>query len=194
MNRPKTSESRGTNELKIFLSHSTKYGELAKRLKLSLQALEKETLLDIKISEEMAGAANWRHWIEDNVRTADVFLLLYPHANMDMGWCNYELGRFYDGGRHIVCIKNTDISKPPPAFEPYQAYDANEEGFAKFIKELFVSGTFTNGRPLNADVGKVASEFYERAIDVKTELAEQFANARVVEPFYERRLVMDLLR
>jgi hypothetical protein len=94
MNEPKTSESRGTNELKIFLSHSTKYGELAKRLKLSLQALEKETLLDIKISEEMAGAANWRNWIEDNVRTADVFLLLYPHASMDMGMVQLRVGTF----------------------------------------------------------------------------------------------------
>jgi hypothetical protein len=180
------------SDLKIFVSHSTKYRELAKSLKLSLQALEAESRLDIKISEEIAGATDWRKWIEENVRTADVFLLLYPHAGMDMDWCNYELGRFYDGSRQIVCIKNTDIPKPPPAFEPYQAYDANKEGFAKFIKELFVSGTFTNGRPLNADVGKVASEFYKRAIDVKTELAEQFANARVVKHFYEMRLVISI--
>jgi hypothetical protein len=192
MNEPKTSEGRGTNELKIFLSHSTKYGELAKRLKLSLQALEKETLLDIKISEEMAGAANWRNWIEDNVRTADVFLLLYPHASMDMGWCNYELGRFLDRGRHVVCIKNTDIRKPPPAFEPYQAYDANENGFAKFIEELFVLGTFTNGSPLNAAVGELGTEHYKRANDARTQLAKQFAEARVREHFYEMRLVISI--
>src|SRR5438309_5856845 len=132
--------------VKIFVSHGTRYSEIAKSLKLSLQALEAETLLlDIKISEEMAGATDWRQWIEDNVRTADVFLLLYPHASMDMGWCNYELGRFYDQKRHIVCIKNTDIPKPPPAFQPYQAYDADEAGLLKFINELFVLGTFTDG-------------------------------------------------
>ena len=192
MNEPKTSEGRGTNELKIFLSHSTKYGELAKRLKLSLQALEKETLLDIKISEEMTGASDWRKWIEDNVRTADVFLLLYPHASMDMGWCNYELGRFLDRGRHVVCIKNTDIPKPPPAFEPYQAYDADEKGFAKFIEELFVLGTFTNGSPLNAAVGELGSEHYKRANDAKAQLAKQCAEARVREHFYEMRLVISI--
>jgi hypothetical protein len=178
--------------MKIFLSHSTKYGELARSLKLSLQALEGKTPLDIKISEEMEGAADWRKWIEENVRTADVFLLLYPHASMDMGWCNYELGRFYDDRRQIVCIKNTDIPKPPPAFEPYQAYDANEEGLAKFIKELFVSGTFTNRAPLNADVGNVGSEFYTRASDAKKELAKQFAKAAVLEHFYETRLVISI--
>ena len=59
---------------------------------------------------------------------------------MDIGWCNYELGRFYDGKRKIVCIKNTDIPQPPPAFQPYQAYDADEAGILEFIDELFVSG------------------------------------------------------
>ena len=182
------------NGPKIFVSHSTEYKELAKSLKLSLQALEagKTHLLDIKISEEMAGATNWRKWIDENVRTADVFLLLYPHASMEMGWCNYELGRFYEEKRHVVCIKNTDIPKPPPAFEPYQAYDANESGFAKFIEELFVAGTFTDGRPLNSEIGNVTSEFYKRATDVKTQLAKQFAEARVREHFYEMRLVISV--
>jgi hypothetical protein len=178
--------------LKIFVSHSTKYADIAKSLKLSLQALESETLLDIKISEEMAGATDWRKWIEENVRSADVFLLLYPHASMEMGWCNYELGRFYDDKRHIVCIKNTDISKPPPAFQPYQAYDADEPGFTKFIKELFVSGTFTGGTPLNPDIGRVATDYYARANNVASELAQQFAEARVREHLYERRLVISV--
>jgi hypothetical protein len=71
---------------KIFVSHGTRYSEIAMSLKRSLQALgSTPQQLDIKISEEMAGATEWRQWIEDNVRSADVFLLLYPHASMDMG-------------------------------------------------------------------------------------------------------------
>ena len=115
-----------------------------------------------------------------------------PNVSMDMGWCNYELGRFYDNTRHIVCIKNTDIPKPPPAFEPYQAYDANEDGFAKFIKELFASGTFTNGKLLNADVGTPGTDLYMRANDVKTQLAKAFAEARVLKHFYEMRVVISI--
>ena len=34
----------------------------------------------------MDGGANWRQWIEDNVRSADIFLLIFPHASMDMSW------------------------------------------------------------------------------------------------------------
>ena len=44
------------DNLKIFVSHNTKYVDIAKSLKLSLQALESKTRLDVKISEEMAGA------------------------------------------------------------------------------------------------------------------------------------------
>jgi hypothetical protein len=176
----------------IFVSHSSKYVDIANSLKLSLHALEAETPLAIKISEDMAGATDWRQWIEENVRSADIFLLLFPHVNMDMGWCNYELGRFYDGKRKVVCIKNTDIPEPPPPFQPYQAYNADEAGIGKFIDELFVKGTFTGGEPINANVGQITQPLYERAQRVARELAQKFAQARVREQFYERRVVLSV--
>jgi hypothetical protein len=183
------------DNVKIFVSHSTKYKDIAKSLGLSLQALASEPLLDLRISEEMAGATDWRQWIEDKVRTANIFVLLYPHPNMDMGWCNYELGRFYDHkdkNRYIVCIKNTDIPQPPPAFQPYQAYDGDEAGFGKFIKELFEFGTFTEGRPLNKRIGSPGDDYYSLSKKVANQLAQQFAEARVREHFYERRLVLSV--
>jgi hypothetical protein len=179
--------------LKIFVSHGTRYSEIAKSLKLSLQALESDPpLLDIKISEEMAGATDWRQWIEDNVNRADVFLLLYPHASMDMGWCNYELGRFYDGRRKVACIKNIDIPEPPPAFQPYQAYDADVTGLQKFINELFVKGEFTDGKAINGAIGRITDPYYARAADVASALAQKFAEARIREHFYERRIVVSI--
>lgn len=178
--------------IKIFVSHSTRYAELARSFKLSLQALENEARLDIRISGEMAGAKNWRNWIEENVCDSDLFLLIYPHASMEMGWPNYELGRFYDGKRPIVCVKNVDIKDPPPAFEPYQAYNADEGGLSKFLNELFVTGVFSNGEPLNAAVGQLGSDFYARAKEVSRELARRFADARLRDLLYERRIVISL--
>jgi hypothetical protein len=179
-----------TEPLKVFVSHSSSYVELAKSLKLSLQALENDIRLDIRISAEMAGATDWREWIEQNVRSADVFVLLYPHVRTEMNWCNYELGRFYDlqKKRYIVSLKNVDISKPPPAFEPYQAYNGDEEGFHKFLNELFVEGVFSNKAPINAEVGKIGTDYHKRAREVARELAERFAQARVRERFYDRRI------
>jgi hypothetical protein len=180
--------------VKIFLSHNTKYIDLATYLKNSLHALEikPSTQLDIKISEEMAGATDWRQWIEDNVRSADIFLLLFPHASIDMSWCTYELGRFYDGKRKIVCIKNTDIPSPPPPFQPYQAYDGDEAGILKFINELFVKGTFTDNKPLNPKLGSAGEEIYGKAENIARQLARKFAQARLREQFYEWRIVLSV--
>lgn len=171
--------------LKIFVSHSSKYADLARSLKLSFHALETTPVLEVKISEDMAGATDWRRWIDNNVRTADVFLLLYPHVSMEMGWCNYELGRFYEEKRPVICLKNTDIPKPPPAFEPFQAYSADAEGIGKFLKELFVTGAFSAGQQLNPDVGVVTHQLFELAKNVASTLAKTFAEARVQQKFYE---------
>jgi hypothetical protein len=178
--------------LKIFISHSSKYEDLAKQLTLTLRALDHSQYLDIKLSEGMAGAVDWRKWIDDNTRSADVFLLLYPHASMDMGWCNYELGRFYDPERSIVCIKNTDIALPPPAFQPYQAYDASPEELMKFFKELFADGSFSKGEALHPEIGQIGSDAYIQANDAATSLAQRFAEARVREQLYERRLLISV--
>jgi len=179
-------------EVKIFVSHNSKYADLAKALKLSLEALESENSLDVKVAEEMAGATDWRKWIEDNVRGSDIFLFLYPSTDMDMTWCNYELGRFYGEDRKIVCIKNTDIKSPPPTFEPYQAYNGDEDGIRKFIDELFVSGNLTNGKPLNPRIGNFTDKLSERAQDISREMAQRFAQARVRDLRYERRIVLSV--
>src|SRR5690242_7861640 len=95
--------------LSIFVSHGTKYADIAKSLKLSLEKVPSNRKLNVKLSEEMPAGREWRKWIDDNVRTADIFVLLYPHSSMDMGWCNYELGRFYQRDDNVVCIRNTNI-------------------------------------------------------------------------------------
>ncbi|MGB5465857.1 MAG: TIR domain-containing protein, partial [Sedimenticolaceae bacterium] len=178
--------------LNIFVSHASEYGELAMTLKRSLEALEGDEKLDIRVSVTMPGGSDWREWIENNVRSADLFLLLYPDERMDLNWCNYELGRFFDGERHIVCLKNVDIEKPPPVFEPFQAYNGDEEGIFKFLLELFDSETFTPGKRLNPEIGVIGKADYDRAKDVARQLAAEFAKARVREKFYDRRIVISL--
>src|SRR5262249_44387494 len=112
------------NELSIFISHGSKYADMANSLKQSLLRVQSSRPLSVKFSEDMPAGQDWRKWIDDNVRTADVFVLLYPHPSMDMGWCNYELGRFYQRDDNVVCIRNTDIPGPPKVFEPYESIKA----------------------------------------------------------------------
>ena len=179
-------------QLSIFVSHGTKYADIANSLKRSLLSVRSSRPLSVKLSEDMPAGREWRKWIDDNVRAADVFVLLYPHTSMDMGWCNYELGRFYQRDDNVVCIRNTNIPKPPAVFEPYQSIEGDLDGLTKFMKDLFVTGALTKGDVLNADVAKISSEDGTRVADIARELAEKFAAARVDEQLYERRLVMSV--
>ena len=88
--------------LNIFVSHASEYAELAMTLKRSLEALAGDERLDIRVSVTMPGGSDWRDWIENNVRSADLFLLLYPDERMDLNWCNYELGFFRRRAPHRV--------------------------------------------------------------------------------------------
>src|SRR5580765_3751401 len=145
--------------LNIFVSHSSKYVDIAKSFKRSLLRVQSRRQLSVKLSEDMHSGQDWRKWIDDNVRTADVFVLLYPHPSMDMSWCNYELGRFYQRDDNVVCIRNVDIPTPPRVFEPYQSIVADPAGVMKFMKDLFVSGgALTKRQVLNKNVGKISSK------------------------------------
>jgi hypothetical protein len=178
--------------LGIFVSHGHKYADMAKSLKTSLMSLRSNRSLNVMLSEDMPTGREWRKWIDDNVRAADVFVLLYPHASMDMNWCNYEIGRFYQRDDNVVCIRNTNITKSPPVFEPYQAIEGSRTGLTKFIEDLFANGALTKGDVLNADVAKISSQDRVCVAKIAEELAGRFAEARVDEQLYEKRLVISV--
>lgn len=178
--------------LGIFVSHGHKYADMAKSLKTSLMSLRSNRSLNVMLSEDMPAGREWRKWIDDNVRSADVFVLLYPHVSMDMNWCNYEIGRFYQRDDNVVCIRNTNIAKPPPVFEPYQAIEGDPAGLTKFIEDLFAKGALTRGNVLNPDVIKVSSQDRACVTKIAQELADKFSEARVDEQLYERRLVISI--
>ena len=181
--------------VKIFVSHSTRFRDLAKATASALASLQSQVPVEVLLCEEMQGGSEWLDWINRELRSADILLLLYPHESMDMAWCSYEKGRFdrdEHGKRSVLCIKNVDIVKPPPVFEQYQAYDADFSGIRRFLTELFAKGDFTGDTPINAEVDRVASEYCKRADAAATDLAQQFAKARVKDLLFERRLVISM--
>lgn len=188
----KNGDTASPHPLSIFVSHGSKYADIANSFKRSLEQVQSSRELSVKLSEDMPAGQEWRKWIDVNVRAADVFVLLYPHTSMDMGWCNYELGRFYQRDDNVVCIRNVGIPIPPPVFEPYQSIEADQGGLMKFMEDLFVTGLLTKGDVLNADVGKVTTDDGVLANKIARELAEQFAAARVDEQLYERRLIISV--
>ncbi len=153
-------------------------------------------MLDIKIHEDMPGGTDWRKWIDESTRSANAFVLLYPHADMDMGWPNFEVARFM--GREnerentVVWIRNPGLTKWPAVFEPYQAYNATPQGILKFFTEVFVDGLFSDGQPLNADLGVITNGYCQIARTAAQELADQFADATIRPQFHTRRIEVSL--
>jgi len=185
------SAAQAEHPVRIFVSHSTKYHDLAKGLASALQSLQSRVPVEVLLCEEMQGGTEWLEWINRELQKADILLLLYPHENMDMAWCSYEKGRFdreQRSRRAVLCIKNVDIARPPPVFEQYQAYDADVAGLRKFISELYAQGDFSDGRPINAEVDQISSEYCKRADAAAATVAQLFASARVKELLFERRL------
>ncbi|MFM0198308.1 hypothetical protein PQR53_00340 [Paraburkholderia fungorum] len=182
--------------VKLFVSHTSQYGHLARSLRMSLQALQPNELLDVKIHEEMPGGVEWRKWIEDTTRAAHAFVMLYPHEDMDMGWPNFEVARFFgreaDRENRVVWIRNPGMKKWPAVFEPYQAYDATADGIFKFFTETFVGGIFTEGEPLNAEIGEITNRYYELGRTAARELADQFAEATIRPQFHARRIQISM--
>ena len=140
--------------------HGTRLSEIAKSLKLSLQALEAKTLLDIKISEEIAGATEWRKWIDENVEMPSV-----PFCSIRMPVWTW--GGVCDSASSAAFTRTSD-SWPALKTSTYRSRrqrsnrikptSADEPGLRKFIDELFVTGKFTR-RDTNQRRSRASSEY-----------------------------------
>jgi hypothetical protein len=180
--------------LKIFVSHNTDYHEIAKTLRLGLQALESKFVLRVMLCEEIQGSTEWETWIRESISSADLFVLLYPHEYADLTWCTYERALFDASGKPgsaVVCIKNPELP-PPKLFEKYQAYDANAANLRKFLFEVFADGAFTGTVPVNHEVAVEGTRFYVRAKEVAQEIEEQFNRARLRSDYFEKRIRISL--
>ena len=93
----------------------------------------------------------------------DIFLLLFPHASMDIGWCNYELGRFTTANERSSASRTRTYPNHPQRFNHIRPMIAVTADTSGGLLELFVSETFTDGIPLNHDVGQITEKLYERA-------------------------------
>ena len=57
-------------QLSIFVSHSTKYADIATSFKRSLLRVKSSRELSVKLSEDMPTGREWRKWIDDSIMSA----------------------------------------------------------------------------------------------------------------------------
>jgi hypothetical protein len=175
--------------INIFASHSHEYEDLARDFKRDVESIQSRVPLKVSIYEAMFGGRKWRPKLQTELRQADIFVLLYPHADMKLSWCSYELGMFHGGGdRPIVCLRNTDIPVPLDLTDEWQDYLANVGGIKKFLVELFCEGAFTSGVPIFSGADTEASGVYARIEQSAINLSRSFERARIKRNFYMQRI------
>ena len=176
----------------IFASHSHEYEDLAREFKREVESIQARIPLKVSIYEEMFGGRKWRPKLQTELQQAHILVLLYPHAEMKLSWCSYELGMFHGAGdRPIVCIRNTDINVPLDISDEWQDYLADAAGIRKFFLELFVEGAFTSGAPICPDSTAAGSEVRARIEDASTRLSRSFERARIKRDFYVQRICIE---
>ncbi|MCB1739084.1 MAG: toll/interleukin-1 receptor domain-containing protein [Gammaproteobacteria bacterium] len=175
---------------RIFVSHKMADDEaLAGRLMRRLQSLSRQRVKVLR-AQEIPGAADWQRWVEENVRSADMLLFLHTADSRDDRWLLYEAG-LYRGSRddriHLVCLKNPNLSQPPPQLSRLQSYDATREGISRFCQDLLYEGTFTDGEKLNERLFSEQKADFEEAVD---ELVQAFSELEISTSYFRMRLEM----
>ncbi len=153
----KSTEKQSTSKIienpRVFISHRSQDDELADQLRNALLFLG-DNNLEVAVDQEIQGGANWRSWIETELRKAQVLVFIYTDDDEGWKWCLYEIGIFrgvHGANAHILCIKGPDIEKGPAPLTDLQWYNGDKSDCEELIKNLIYDEAIF-GRKLNENL------------------------------------------
>jgi hypothetical protein len=174
----------------LFISHKVPEDTaLAKTIKDKLTILSNGQL-DIHVSELIPGGEDWYKWIEERIYQSSILVFLFTRDKPVWEWCIYEAGMFRGGKRtrtkkHLICIKNFEISKPPSPLGYLQAYNSDPQGIDAFLKDLLFRGHFTDKKKLNPQLlDDLESEFKSAVSDI----SERFVPPKISVEYVPLRM------
>lgn len=180
--------SQDVEPLGVFISHRAKQDqEVASTIRDKLRILSHRKIESF-LCEKMRGGEDWYEWVENNIAKSRLLLLLYTDDEMDLRWCLYEAGLFRGSrsdNQHLICLKNTNIPKPPNPLQRFQAYNADEEGLNKFLTDLLYRGSFSDGVAINPDL--LTDDSAELARAVK-DIEFLFGERQIQREYFRKRL------
>ena len=179
-----------SSKYNIFISHRLEDRSIASAASGALRLLSNGNLVPF-VCEDIPGGREWRDWIYEKIKMADIMLFLYTDESHDWMWCFFEIGLFHDpkGNKPgpIICLKDPSIKELPSPLEKYQAYDATEEGITKFLTDLLYKGDFTNQDRINENI--FANDSYVLAIQ---DFLKAFKTLKIESQYFVRRAVFNL--
>ncbi len=160
----------------IFISHRSEYASLVRALKRAIE-ITSVGKIDVVISEDLAGAKDWRKIIKAQLRDAKYLFLVYGAAYEDWSWCFYETGYFAathpeaEEQGSIYCITRPGVDPPSPLSDLQMVTDQE-----RLIADLM---TIYNDNGVVYDVGTLRQRIEEAAKSLFGRLAEFVSYPRV---------------
>lgn len=140
--------------LRIFLSKKEDDQIIAKRIREELNPLLGQDV-EIVMSQDIPGGADWRGWIKKQLSTTDLLILLITDSSKPLDWCIYEVGLYEPLSERppkpIVCLY-PEGDKRPSQIEHLQGIECSKEQLSTFLKELF------EGKITGEAINRVAAE------------------------------------
>ena len=172
--------------MKVFVSHSTLDQAIAAALKMLLIATFGQENIELVFSSDEDGGGipagkDWLKWIKDNIKDADLTLVLVTPKSVVSPWVMWEggvatgvaLGTNKDQGV-VPIVFSVQNDKIPSPFNAVQLVRGDEKGIAKLlqdIRQIYIQQGMPFP-PIDASIEAYAPRFLEIVKSVIAESAE----------------------
>lgn len=163
--------------VRLFLSHKSEHAREAVEVKRSLEALAPSRLRVFVAGTDISPGLDWRNAIRDELRGANLLLLMFTEPTLNWDWCLYEVGLYTqlknDDVKPVICLhKGEMIPAPIKHLQALEVKQANMEALVEsLVKEtdLYVDGATGYGdpaptEPLRSDIDHRTVEEAARSI------------------------------
>lgn len=185
-------DNRGGGIINVFISHNHEDEEAAKTIKNKL-SLYGANRLNFFLSEEITPGEDWFKWINDNLVTSNVLLLLFTDPSATWDWCLYEAGLFArldrsegEQNRRVLCLHNPKTD-PPRQLRHLQTVKVDPPRMKSFLKQLFGTANLTAIEP---PINSAFAENDEALTQVANELCAVIAPINPERRYYHPYLTM----
>lgn len=179
------------NKVKIFLSHKNEDEDLAISLR-QLLCRYAGNRLKVHLMEEIPPGNVWLDWIEDNLATSNILLLLYTDPEAKWDWVMHEAGHFAGQQtphqRCVICLHHPRTDPPGPV-QQYHNVPANIRRLKRWLQIFYgTTASFADGEPINEEHSRDEEELNRQA----GEIAALFEPCKMEEMFIPHHFTLSI--
>jgi hypothetical protein len=176
------------NQVCVFLSHKERDEPAARRIKDELENLSGG--MHIHLFEDIPGGTDYREWLNETFRSADLLILLYTDPTEEWDWCLFEAGWFTplrsENRRPVICLYNPEGDPPKPLGNLEAVKAERRELVSRFLHPLFRTKDFVEVTPL---LNEHLTD--EKLGQVADRIAAQIGPTQTISRYYLDRIIIE---